>query len=334
MSTTLKVSPVELTNTDHSVLKVALSLVAKANVEAKLLPAHDHSGNVFIVDIDKPEGKQFFAEFKPSKQAELLLISSEMTEELHHQHFLHKPIRVQTIKDMLIDIKEGLDTPRNFKAPSSSLLDANQVQPKGEFNPDKNLFFTLLKTQKKQKVVQIYCPPHSALFVNGLDNVIATSATKETLWKITHLLNTGINNLQLSQADFSVLAKGQRIIPLKNILWTTALYLSQSQIAAPDVTIDTPIQLKMWPNFSRLDFEPEHMQLTTLMTSKALSLKQAAQQTRFPESFVIGFFNAIWVMDLVIINPNQQSAINTKSKTTVKSSLLQKIANRLKLKSA
>ncbi|MCV6639227.1 hypothetical protein [Candidatus Albibeggiatoa sp. nov. NOAA] len=329
---TLKVSPVELTNTDHSVLKVALSLVAKTQIQTELLTEHDRSGNVLIVDIDKPEGKRFFTEFKPSKQTQLLLISSEMVEELHHQHFLHKPIRVQTVKDILIDIKEELDTPRNLKN-SSQLLNKEPSQI-AEFSPDKNLFFTLLEAQKNQKVMQIYCPPHSALFVNSIDNVVATSAKKETLWKITHLLNTSINSLQLSHADFGVLAKGQRIIPLKNILWTTALYLSQSQIAAPNVTMDTPIQLKVWPNFSRLDFEPEHMQLTTLMTTKALTLKQAAQQTNLPESFVIGFFNAIWVMDLVIINPKQATAAHSQAKTTVKSSLLQKIANRLKLKNA
>jgi hypothetical protein len=309
---------------------VALSLVAKNKIEVELLPAHDHSGNILIIDIDNPEGRKFFSEFKQSKQTALLLISGEMIEELHHQHFLHKPIRVQTIKDILIDIREELNAPRNLKVPSS-LINTQQTQSTTVFHPDKNLFFTLLKTQKMQKVVQIYCPPHSALFVNGIDKLVATSATKETLWKITHLLNTGINNLQLTQADFTVLAKGQRIIPLKNILWTTALYLSQGQIAAPDVTIDTPVQLKMWPNFSRLDFEPEHMQLTTLLTTKALTLKQLAQQTKLPESFVIGFFNAVWVLDLVAINPAQQTVVNTGAKTIVKSSLLQKIANRLKL---
>ncbi|MEK7991728.1 MAG: hypothetical protein VSS52_012030 [Thiotrichaceae bacterium] len=333
MSTTLKVSPVELTNTDHSVLKVALSLVVKTKIEVEILPAHDRGGNVLIIDIDSPEGMKFFTEFKQSKQTALLLISSEIIEELHH-HFLHKPIRVQTIKDILIDIKEEFDAPRNLKSPSS-LLNTEQTQSTtAAFHPDKNLFFTLLKTKKMQKVVQIYCPPHSALFVNGIDQLVATSAKKETLWKITHLLNTGINNLQLTPADFTVLAKGQRIIPLKTILWTTALYLSQSQIAAPDVTIDTPVQLKMWPNFTRLDFEPEHMQLTTLLATKALTLKQVAQQTKLPESFVIGFFNAVWVLDLVVINPVQQTVTNTVSKNIVKSSLLQKIANRLKLKNA
>ena len=333
MSTTLKVSPIELSNTDHSVLKVALGLVVKSQITAELLPLQDNTGNVLIVDVDKPEGKTFVASFKPSKQCTLLLISSEMMEEHYHQHFLHKPIRVQTLKDMLIDIKEELNTPRNFQA-STGTLKTEPSEKTDSFNPTKNLFFTLLDVQKTKKVVQIYCPPHSALFVNSVDGVVATSATKETLWKITHLLNTNINSLQLSEADFGVLAKGQRIIPLKNILWTTALYLSQSEIAAPNVTIHTPIQLKVWPNFSRLDFEPEHMQLTTLMTAKPITLEQAAQQTNLPESFVIGFFNAIWVMDLVTINPQPITSVKSNQKSTVKSSLLQKIANRLKLKSA
>lgn len=329
MSTTLKVSPVALSNTDLSVLKVALSLIIKTKVEAELL--NDHSGNVFIVDIDKPEGKQFYTDFTPSKQSVLLLIASNMVEEHYNQHFLHKPIRVQTVKDILIDIKQEMNSPRSNVRPSSSHTD-NQENSQHKFTPNTNLFFTLLKTQKEQKVVQIYCPPHSALFVNGIDNVVATSATKEALWKMTHLLNTGINSLQLSAADFAILAKGQRIISLKNILWTTALYLSQSQIAAPGVTKQTPVLLNMWPNFSRLDFEPEHMQLTTLMTRQAISIEQAVQQTRLPESFVIGFFNAIWVMNLVTINPQQTNTPSSLPKVPIKSGLLQKIANRLKLK--
>lgn len=332
MSTPLKVSSIELSNTDYSVLKVALSLVLKSRVEIEVLPLQDQTGNVLIVDVDKPEGKAFISTFSPSKQSTLLLISSEMLEEHYHQHFLHKPIRVQTLKDMLIDIAEELGASTHTQ-PTTAPLKAKPSEKSDDFNPNKNLFFTLLDIQKKQKVMQIYCPPHSALFVNSIDGIVATSATKEILWKITHLLNTGINGLQLSVADFGVLAKGQRIIPLKNILWTTALYLSQGHIAAPNVTLKTPVQLKVWPNFSRLDFEPEHMQLTTLMTVAPLTLEQLIQQTQLPESFVIGFFNAVWVMDLVIVNPQDTTVLPTTPKVAVKSSLLQKIANRLKLKS-
>ncbi len=332
MSTPLKVSPIGLSNTDQSVLKVALSLIAKTEVETELLTEQDHHGNILIVDLDEPKARQFLKTFSPSSQVELLLISSGMVEELHYQHFLHKPIRVQTVKDILLDILQEMSTTPNSKITHYPALPTQSTpQTKTAFNPNKNLFFVLLKIQKEKKAAQIYCPPYSALFVNGMDNIVATSATKEILWKITHLPNTDINSLQLSLADFAILAKGQRVIPLKNILWTTALYLSQGQIAAPEVTMDTPVQLKVWPNFSRLDFEPEHMQLTTLMTVKSLTLKQLVEQTQFPTDFVIGFFNAIWFLDLVAIKPTQIAITNPSSQIPIKSSLLQKIANRLKL---
>lgn len=323
MSNVLKISPVKFTSTDYSVLKVALNLILKSKINIELLSDSNLDADLFIIDMDNPEGRKFFAEIQDSRYGSLL-ISSEMQEEYNNQIFLRKPVRVQTLRDIITDMYQATT---HKTSPVKQ-----QIEPVSKFVAEKNLFFMLLKAQQDKKSLQIYCPPHSALFVSGADNMVATSATSDVFWQITHTHVDNINSMQLSAADFNVLAKGQRIIPLKNLLWTTAIYLSRGQLATDSVSLDDEIQLKVWPNFSRLDFEPDHLRLATVMVSRALSLKQISQQTGFPLEFVVNFFNAAWVMDLIIIQPKTTRKIH-QPKQEFKSGLLQKIANRLKLKS-
>jgi hypothetical protein len=330
ISNTLKISPVKFTSTDFSVLKVALNLMLKSKINIELLSDSNLDADLFIIDMDNPEGRKFFTNIKDNRCGSLL-ISSEMQEEYHNQTFLRKPIRVQTLRDIIMDMCQAAGHKTNTSV---------QVKPVSEFVAEKNLFFMLLKAQQEKKSLQVYSPPHSALFVNGAENMVATSATSDAFWQITHTHSNNISIMQLSAADFNVLAKGQRIVPLKNLLWTTAIYLSRGQLATDAISLDDEIQLKVWPNFSRLDFEPDHLRLATVMVSRALSLKQIAHQTGLPLEFVINFFNAAWVMDLILIQPKTTRIAKQQAqgrqiqqpKQEIKSGLLQKIANRLKLK--
>ena len=90
------------------------------------------------------------------------------------------------------------------------------------------------------------------------------------------------------------------------------------------------MRLKAWPNLSRLDFDPEHMKLASLMAAQVMSLKQLAERTKLPLATVIGFYNAAFMMGLVLINPNKSSSQHAPAEPE-KMGLFSKIAQRLKL---
>jgi len=321
----LSISCVELNTIDYSVLKVATGLLEKMSVQVDLLAQGDTSGNILVVDVDSEPGKQFYQKFNPSRAHTLLLLSSDALND-NRNLILRKPMRVQTLKDVLYDIH--LESAPKKKAELEVKADVNA--PVKKFDPQNVLFFLLLKAMEEKQVLQIFCHPYSPLFVHAEQSIVATSSSRDVLRKITHSL-TDIKSTKLSASDFEVLAKGQLIMPLKNLLWSAALYGSQGQII-PFHSLDVPVRLKAWPNLSRLDFDPEHMKIASLMAAQAMSLKQLAERTKLPLATVIGFYNAVFIMGLVLINPNKNSAQHASAPAEPeKIGLFSKIAQRLKL---
>lgn len=321
----LSISCVELNTIDYSVLKVATGLLEKMSVQVDLLAQGDTSGNILVVDVDSEPGKQFYQQFNPSRAHTLLLLSSDALND-NRNLILRKPMRVQTLKDVLYDIH--LESAPKKKAELEVKADVNA--PVKQFDPHNVLFFLLLKAMEEKQVLQIFCHPYSPLFVHAEQGIVATSSSRDVLRKITHSL-TDIKSTKLSAADFEVLAKGQLIMPLKNLLWSASLYGSQGQII-PLHSLDVPVRLKAWPNLSRLDFDPEHMKIASLMAAQAMSLKQLAERTKLPLATVIGFYNAVFIMGLVLINPNKSSSQHASAPVEPeKMGLFSKIAQRLKL---
>ena len=322
--TTIEISTVALTTTDKSVLKVAINLLNKSEFVASLLAENDLSGQIIIVDMDTEEGKKFYQNFNVNKSQVLLLLSHDVLQE--HQHAIfRKPVRVQTLRDTLDDLsQEVLAKPLNTKEiQQSSKSSAKHVDLKD------SLFFTLLQIHQNKTICQVFCHPHPALYVNAEQGIIATSASRKILREITHNYSHPIISKTISNSDFEILAKGQMILPLKNILWSAALFGSHGQLLEGN-SDDVPVQLNAWPNLTRLDFTPEHLKLASNMAGQVTSLKDVIVKTQLSREVVIGFYNAALVTDLININP-QKVLTTSKHEKTAKIGLFNKIASRLKL---
>jgi len=323
-------SIIELSSTDYSVLKVAVTLLERNRLKVRLLEKGNITGTLVLIDFDTPSGKDFYTHFNYARHRALLLLSTETLND-HRNLVLKKPLRVQTLKDVLYDLYLSLNPQLKIAQLSKQSETETNHLPPNPFNPQNNLFFVLFKAWQAKSVIQVFCPPHSPLFVNTISGIIASSISNETLSKIISSQAYAFKSTKLSSADFEILAKGQVIVPLNQVLWNAALYGSQGQLIeghSPDV----PIQLKAWPNLSRLDFEPHHMKLASIMAGKALTLKQIHLKTHLPWETIIGFYNAAYATNLIVINPaNLPTAPTSKSAPPVKASLLAKIANRLKI---
>jgi hypothetical protein len=332
--TNLAISCVQFSDTDYSVLKVAVNLLIKNKTSVKLLDKGDMKGDIIAVDIDAPEGKNFYSQFDYANKCTLLLVSSDM---VHDQRnlVLRKPLRVQTLKDiifeMISDMAPKLATARTV---DETLREIEEPREEPRFAPTvdmkKTLFYSLLHARNTRQTMQIYTPPHPALYIDPMQGIIATSASREVLRKITHG-RAAVVSKALTQADFDILARGQQIIPLSHILWAAGLYGSAGQLLEGH-SLETPVQLIAWPNFSRLEFEPEHMRLTPLMTLRPTSLKDIKEKTGFSWDVIINFYNAAWATNLISIKPVTNKVVKA-AKEPQKQSLFNKIAHRLKIAS-
>jgi hypothetical protein len=339
---TITISTVELSSTDLSVLKVATGLVnSRADLNAKTLDKTDTTGNIVLVDMDTEAGKQFYQQFQYGRQRVMLLLSTETLNE-QRSPTLKKPVRVQTLKDVLVDLYEEMFIKVNFNSnvkeagakaegTSDSTKPASSSMQTAK-KPTEMLFFILLNLKESQHAAQIFCPPFSPLFVDAKQNLIASSASRETLRKMTHGESGPVRSTQLSTADFNILARGQLIIPLASVLWSAGVYGSNG-ILLPGHSLDTPVQMNAWPNLSRLEFNTEHMKLASLMTSQALSLRQIQEKSNLPLETIIGFYNASYANGLIVIKPEHLPTPALQAKAPVKRNLLNKIAQRLKLSS-
>lgn len=332
---TVSISCMELGNTDTSVLKVATKLLSENNshFDARLLPTGDKSGHIILIDTDSPTGQEFYQNFNESRQHTLLLLSSETLNE-HRHAVLKKPVRVQTLKDTLHDIcidiiSKNAPIPKAVEQPVE-----NVTEPVEHTNLESTFFFILWKALRDKQVLQIFCSPYSPLFVDGARGLIATSASRATLNKIIHAKPGSMKSTKLSNADFEILSKGQLVVPLKTVLWSAALHNSQGQLIDKHAP-DTLIQLKAWPNLSRLEFNANHMKLASLMTVRPITLDDVEKKTKLSRKEVVAFYNAAYVTDLILVGPAHIPSISQKriSQPAKNSSLLNKIAQRLKLSS-
>lgn len=326
---TMSISFVALSATDSAVLSVASNLLEKNDIQACLLKEEDKTGTIIVIDIDNEEGAEFFNTFDYTGNRQVLLLSSKGVYNQRHE-ILQKPVRVQTLKDALIDIHTRLY--REIPAKNSFVM-PTEVSSSQDCDIKNTLFYHLLQIKKAQSIVQLFCPPHSPLFINGKENIIASAASKEVLEAITHDYTGNIKTTQLSEADFTVLARGQRLLSLDSIMWESALYGSQGQLVEGHDK-QQAVTLRAWPNFPRLEFSTEHMRLAACMTGYTLSLAQIEQKMHLPWATIAGFYNALWATDLIIQGNTETASpqpMEKAEKSEKKAGLFSKLAQRLHL---
>jgi hypothetical protein len=328
----LSISPVSLSSTDISVLKVATGILANMNIHVDILSSGDTSGAIVLVDADTDLGGANYRALNGGR-GQILLVLSEQTLNDNRNVVLKKPLRVQTLKDVLCDVHQQLSTQSSglslgghsagekTSAPSSS---------QAPFDAAKNLFFVLHKALNEKQRLQIFYPPFSPLYADGFTGIVATSASRTTLRRMVSAPSEQLKTLQLSEADFDILARGQVIVQFSQVLWSAALFGSQSQLVSGH-DLNTPARLKAWPNFSRLDFESSHMALASLMAAQPISIRQIQEKTKMDTGVIIGFYNAALVTGLLDATAKVAAQVVPVAADSKKTGLFARIARRLNL---
>lgn len=145
-----------------------------------------------------------------------------------------------------------------------------------------------------------------------------------------------LSNVKTITADEAKsLLESEHLVSLESFLWKIALLTSKGRI--PDAVDPLrPIQLKRWPNMTRITLPPHAMRIAALLHDSPMTPFQAAQRLGIRQQYVFAFFSAAYALGLISqpaegVRPATASTQPAKPAAAEKVSLFKKILNRLKM---
>lgn len=100
----------------------------------------------------------------------------------------------------------------------------------------------------------------------------------------------------------------------EEFLWKIALWTARGKVPQ-EVDINAPVQLKFWPNLTRLQLIPHALSIAAVMRGTPLTLNAIARKLNIEQRFVFSFFTAAYTLDIAE-NSRQQSDTIFQSEST------------------
>lgn len=147
------------------------------------------------------------------------------------------------------------------------------------------------------------------------------------------------NNFKISLVpvnEFQVAQDGaSKVLRLRELIWQTALYAAQGRL--PEGTDrDTPMQLRCWPNLTRLMLTSGAVRISAVWVAQAESIKQLGNRLGLPERDVASFYSAAHALDLFYSDDDVEvvelKAVELKAEPASRSeSIFKRILKRLRV---
>lgn len=339
---TVTLCNIGLSDTEKVILRVASGILKEQRCIQAIQEDDRQTAQLALIDLDSEEGKQYYeSEARQNKKQQLILLcQNALNTKSPRDIVLTKPLRVQVLVDI---VEELLKTPPK-KTPGLSLSGASSPPAPAATAPQEvppsdapSLFLTLLKAQESKQAMQIFYSGRKILFINPQSGILASGSPPQSIMALTREQDSiRIQSVPISQEDFELLAKGHILTPLNDVLWNAAIFGSRGRLVQA-LRADMPVKLMAWPNLTRVDFRPEHMQLAALLGKQAQTLQQLQARTQFAEAELIAFLNAAWSIQLLDTRAELVAAASSPAPSTApqkQSGLLAKIARRLNIKSS
>lgn len=91
-------------------------------------------------------------------------------------------------------------------------------------------------------------------------------------------------------------------IPFENFFWLVALSTARGRVPL-GTNLHTPVSLKQWPNFTRLETIPHAMRISALWLQQPMGLLETATQLSIPQRYVFAFYSAAHAIGIASITP-------------------------------
>lgn len=318
------ISAPDLDGQDQVVVKTAIKLLSHDGKSFELIDDNINNAHLLVIDADTDSGKR---NLKQSRPGQVKLLLSSRPKSGKNIIAMQKPLEITLLKEILGKLFAKMQTQLSSKPKTAHTT--NTPNKAGTPLLTDSLFHILLSTKENKEVIRVSSPNSAEIYVDGLNRSLATASDMNGIRSLIKTPYKQLNIKKLESSDFAVHSNQLNISSLYNTLWIAAIECSRGQIL-PGHSLEEPVRLRAWPNFTRNDFKPSHLKLAALLAQRATALSQLATQTNIAHREIIDFYNAAYAVDLVERNVTQTSAqVAQKKVSNSHRSLFSKIATRL-----
>lgn len=320
-------SVVGLSSQEGTVVNVAANLLVALDHSIKVLGSGDHSGDIVLLSPSSEVGQAALSTLDGGQHA-LLFVDDEA--EAKGYLAVTRPVRVQTLRDALIELLQRLPANRapRAKAPTAAAEMVTNRAPSADLPG--NLFYKVLDAVVHGSLTRIVCGGSNIVLIHGPSKTIYTRVDGMTLEKISQQPPEMLRAETLGESDFLQAAKGMSITRLHDVIWLAERHGSRG-VLLPGHSMEVPIRLKVWPKFNSRHVRPEYLKLAALLSRQPLTLKALAEAGGVSLAHAIDFYNASVAFD--VIEEMASAPVATPSpKPASSGGLLGMIAKKLALK--
>jgi len=272
-----------LSDSNQQFFNFMLKLIKKQLKTNWILGQQDNA-NVIVVDVDQPQGRQFWHSHQGSQR----LIAFSWSNALKTRWYLPKPLRdIQPLVEVLNQFT-------NLYVPITSAESTPQFEPQ---------YYLLGLIQEALKAEKPQCFRYGAMALYLLPEPQQCFMLPTDLKQLK--LFCGMQAIDIEQTRLSeveLLSQIQQdnlhLYRLETILWLSTLYASHGRLMI-GYEKTQQLRLKSWPNFTKLPYKGIHMDLAAFMVRQSSDVVTIAQEKQVSLSTVIDFLNACIVLDLV-----------------------------------
>ncbi|MDM1696307.1 hypothetical protein HX099_06480 [Thiopseudomonas alkaliphila] len=162
------------------------------------------------------------------------------------------------------------------------------------------------------------------------------SETKDTLLHKVSFINTEEQSLFIAKAVEQHSFLEQRLSRLtrrasSELLWSLSMWSSKGRLPL-NISGESIIQLKRWPNFTRKDLSPHAMEIAALWFNQKVSINETAAILAVPYRAVYSVFSACYALDLIEfideVEPKNQLS-SSKQKVSLPKRIFRALFNKL-----
>lgn len=259
--------------------------------------------DLILVDVDGASGWHL-AEIckKEYPDIPLLALTVRPANNPHALPVLQKPLRVETLFPKL---RELINKPaaaimpptRSVRQPPAmpKVLPVSGIQQIERFDPNAGLLGQVL-TLYRRKQHAVIGNAQQPLFI--LLSEMGVILLLQPLQKIKEacLESNGPLPQQILPLDQQFLS-GPRV-KIQALLWQIALWSAHGRLIL-NITPDTPLRLRHWPNLTRLAQTPNALRLSAFLTRTPVSLRLTHRMLGIPLPHIIDFIAATYAIELL-----------------------------------
>jgi hypothetical protein len=282
---------------------------------------HEHdTADAILVDVDKPEGRQFWRNYQDNK----ILVAFSWQNVYQTFWFLEKPLsKLQPLVELFNRLSaEKLQ--RRWSSPSSATY----------FEPHEHFLGLLQGSLYLKQPRRFNCGHLPPIYVLPTEGRCFTTAFNphqltETQQAFLGAHSKDINYVDLSAAELATQVRTAQLTSYRSetLLWLSALQTSRGRLINGYSTT-TPVHLKRWPNFINLPYQETFMLLAAFMSKNTTDLLTISKKTQVPLPTVINFFNACSVLNLITVD-DKSKPVMSKPLLPSKQNCLHRILKRL-----